>query len=45
MDSQKDVSEVRRFCGLVQYMARFLPDLANTLEPIRKLTRKDVEWH
>ena len=27
MDSPKDISEVRRFCGLVQYMARFLTDL------------------
>ena len=45
MDSPKDISAVRRFCGLVQYMARFLPDLATTLEPIRKLTRKDAEWH
>ena len=34
MDSPKDVGEVRRFCGLVQYTARFLPDLATTLEPV-----------
>lgn len=45
MKRPTDVTEVRRFCGLVQYMARFLPDLANTLEPIRKLTKNDVEWN
>ena len=25
-------------------MARFLPDLASTLEPIRALTKKNIEW-
>lgn len=41
MTSPTDEAGVRRFCGMVQYMARFLPGLSNTLEPIRKLTRKD----
>ncbi|VDI67817.1 Hypothetical predicted protein [Mytilus galloprovincialis] len=29
---------------MVQYMAKFLPDLANDLAPILELTRKDVPW-
>lgn len=45
MKRPSDVTEVRRFSGLVQYMSRFLPDLAETLEPFRKLTRKDEEWN
>ena len=45
MKRPSDVSEVRRFSGMIQYMSRFLPDLAETLEPIRKLTRKDEEWN
>ncbi|XP_060077956.1 uncharacterized protein LOC132557483 [Ylistrum balloti] len=45
MPAPEDVSGVKRFCGVVQYMAKFLPDLAITLEPIRALTRKDVEWN
>lgn len=32
------------FCGMVQYMAQFLPGLWTTLEPIRKLTRKEFIW-
>ena len=40
------VAEVRSFLGLVQYSAKFLPDLAQIAEPLRKLTRKniDFEW-
>ena len=45
MPSLTDVSGVKRFCRMVQYQARFLPNLANDLEPIRKLTRKGKEWN
>jgi hypothetical protein len=44
MPRPTDVSGVKRLCGMVQYMARFLPDLAGTLEPIRTLTRKDTPF-
>jgi hypothetical protein len=39
------VAGVKRLCGMVQYMAKFLPDLANEMEPIRELTRKEVSWN
>lgn len=45
MDAPDDVSGVRRICGLVQYMSRFLPDLASILEPLRRLTRKNFPWN
>ena len=45
MPSPTDVSDVKRFCGMVQYLARFLPNLENDLEPIRKLTSKGEEWN
>ncbi|CAC5393269.1 unnamed protein product [Mytilus coruscus] len=44
MPCPTDVSGVKRLCGMVQYMAKFLPDLANDLAPIRELTKKDVPW-
>ena len=44
MPPPENVTDVRRLCGLVQYMGRFLKDLADTLEPIRHLTRKDVKF-
>jgi len=36
----KSASEVRSFLGLVQYSAKFIPDFAETAEPLRKLIRK-----
>ena len=36
---------VKRLCGMVQYMANFLPDLSTILKPIRDLTRKEKACH
>lgn len=46
MPSPTDIQGVKRLCGMVQYMAKFLPNLSNDMEPIRALTRKDTafEW-
>lgn len=44
MPSPTDISSVTRFCGVVQYMAKFLPSLSTTLEPLRTLTCKDTPW-
>lgn len=40
-NAPKTVSEVRSFMGLVQYSAKFLPNMAEVSEPLRLLTRKD----
>jgi len=40
----KSASEVRSFLGLVNFNARFIPDLATKSDPLRKLTRKDVPF-
>ena len=44
MKAPRDVKEVQRFNGMVNYLARFLPHLSTTIEPLRRLTNKDVEW-
>lgn len=38
--------EVRSFLGLVNYIRKFLPDLATCTDPLRQLTRKGItiEW-
>ena len=36
---------VRRFCGMMQYLARFMPDMAIDIEPIRALTRQHTDWN
>ena len=40
----KDASEVRSFMGLVQYSAKFMPDVASVAKPIQELTRKGVTF-
>ena len=42
MPAPKDVAGVKRFCGMVQYLARFLPNLTDSLAPLHKLTRKEI---
>ena len=44
MPKPNDVKAVRRFCGFVNYLAKFLPRLADVLEPIQQLTHKEVPW-
>lgn len=45
MPPPADELGVKRLCGMVQYMAKFMPNLASDLEPIRALTRQNVEWN
>ena len=41
MEAPKNVKDVQRFAGTVNYLARFLPQLSEIMEPIRILTLKD----
>lgn len=41
MQAPQNVKEVQRFAGMVNYLARFLPQLSEIIEPIRVLTMKD----
>ena len=45
MEKPEDVAAVKRFIGFVNYLAKFLPKLSDVVEPLRQLTRNDVEWH
>ncbi|GFR96373.1 polyprotein [Elysia marginata] len=40
-----DVSAVRRLCGTVQYLARYIPNLSEHLELLRALTRNKADWN
>ena len=44
MPSPTDVAGVRRLLGIVNYLARFLPNLADKCTGFRRLTQKDVVW-
>ena len=40
-----NVHGVKRFCGMIQYLARFTPDLTSDLVPIRSRTWQNAEWN
>ena len=44
LEAPKNKEEIQRFCGAVNYLAKFLPNLSQVIEPIRQLTRSDIEW-
>ena len=37
-------TELRSYFGLINYYAKFLPNLSNILSPLYHLTKKDVAW-
>lgn len=39
-----NAEEVRSFLGLVNYVGKFIPNLATISEPLRKLTKKDAHF-
>ena len=44
MPEPTDIPGVRRLCIMVQYPFWYIPNLANSLEPLHVRTRKGVEW-
>ena len=44
MKKPDDVAAVQRLMGMVKYLSKFLSDLSQICEPIRRLTHKDVLW-
>ena len=44
LPSPQNVGQLRSFLGMVQYYARFLPDLATHLAPLHRLLQKDEHW-
>lgn len=45
MPKPADIEGVQRLNGFVNYLAKFLPRLADSMEPIRRLTRKNESWN
>lgn len=40
----KCLEELRRFLGMVNYVARYMPSLSHVLHPLHNLMRKDTQW-
>ena len=44
MKKPDDLVSVKRLIGMVKYLSKFLVDLSQICEPIRRLTHKNVPW-
>ena len=44
MPRPTDKAGVRRIIGMVTYLSKFLENLSALCEPLRQLTRQDVQW-
>ena len=44
MPEPKDVTALKRFLGMVTYLAKFMPHLSDMTEPLRRLEDKNVEF-
>lgn len=44
MPRPKNRTETQRLLGMVNYLSRFLPQLSEVCEPLRKLIHKDNSW-
>ena len=40
----ENVAQLRSFLGLINYYAKFLPQLSSTLSPLYRLLQKEVKW-
>ena len=44
MPAPTNVSSLRSFLGQVQFYSKFLPNISTVLEPLYRLTKKEVPW-
>lgn len=45
MEKPEDRAALERFMGMVTFLAKFIPNLSATTEPLRELLQKDIAWH
>ena len=44
MPEPEDVTALKSFLGMVNYLSKFMPHLSEMTESLRRLEDKDVEW-
>ena len=44
MQEPKNLEELRRYLGFINYLSRYIPNLTDMIHPLRNLTKKDVPW-
>ena len=45
MTQPSNTKELKTFLGFIQYLAKFLPNMAEVSAPLRKLLEKNTAWH
>ncbi len=45
MQEPKNVGELRTICGMINYVAKFLPNLNSKMFALNQLLKKDVPWN
>ena len=45
MEEPCSVETLRRFLGMVNYLAKFLPNVTELINPLLNLLKKDVQWN
>ena len=45
MLTPKDRNDVQGVLGIINYMAKFIPNLSNMTELLRKLLQNKTRWH
>ena len=44
VQTPKNVAEIQRFLGCVNYLAKFLPKVSDTVKPLRDLICEKNQW-
>lgn len=45
MEPPENVTELKRFLGMVHFLHRHLPNMCNISRPLNELLKKDVQWN
>ena len=45
MPMPEDKKAVQCLLGMINYVRKFIPDLAEITKPLRELLKKDIDWH
>ncbi|CAB4027043.1 Hypothetical predicted protein [Paramuricea clavata] len=45
INTREDKKELQRIMGMVNYLAKFIPNLSNVTVPLSELLKKDTAWH
>ena len=44
MKAPEDTTQLRRFIGMINYLAKFMPHLTSKIHPLQNLLKKDTPW-